>query len=271
MREAEISTLPGADSAREPVVADQPFSLAEWCCVALGGVLFLAMLVFLNIWQTPTDTLRNEVFPVVVEPFGLSAASDMVDTNTWLTVHWDRTYLQSLRTGKVSVTVDIVSSLPVRALNANADRDTYLQMFGDHQLHRVAERATLTLERDGLGWRLAGAAPEQFDAQARTRAYLAHTSQGPLTFVADEGVYTDATAYSSMRVDDHHFGGGLTTMVGIGAMLVGALFGVATGSTVPSALGLLTGFALGFGPESLISWLIPGPAALTGAQALGIF
>jgi len=169
MNEAEISTLPRADAA-DARTADRPLSRGAWIGIVLGGTLFVAALVFLGLWRTPTDTLRDDVFPVVVQPFGLASASDMVDTNTWLTVHWDRTLIQSLRTGKASVTVDIVSSLPDHALDANADRATYLQLFRDHQLHKVAERATLNFERDGLGWRLAGATPAQFDAQARMLA-----------------------------------------------------------------------------------------------------
>ena len=266
MSETEISMMPLTAEAGHSAAVATPLSRAEMIFMALVAVIAVAAMIFASVIQTPEQALR-QLFPVVVQPFGLSRASDMVDTNTWLTVRWDRPLVQSYRTGQVSARVDIVSSLPEHAIVDDADRDTYLEMFKARQLHKVVERATLTFERQGLGWRLASATPEQFDAQARTSAYLERTSNGPLTFVADKGVYTDKTAYSSLRVDENHFGGGLSIALAIVMLLIGTGIGVARNQPLPAFLGLVGAAVFAFGQQ----FIMPGPAALTGAQAWGIF
>jgi hypothetical protein len=220
----------------------------------------------------PPERALMTTFPDVTLPFGVSSASEMVDTNTWLKVKWDRSMRESFRTGKAVASVDIVGSLPVQALDAAAfaQRRAYLDLFAAGKLHKVTEHATLTFERHGLNWRLTGATPAQFNAQARTAAYLAHTTQGPLTFVSDGGVYRDDHPYSVTRVDAHHFGvsfGGFALVM----LVMGALMGVEKNSPGPVLAGILGALALTVGPHLIEVSFVPGGTAISGAQALGIF
>jgi conjugal transfer pilus assembly protein TraA len=222
--------------------------------------------------QTPSDAFK-QVFEGVTAPMGLPQASDMVDTNTWLTVHWDRTLAESFRTGRTNVSVDIVSSLPATAADAAhfATRDDYLALFKAGKLHKVAERATLTFERHGLSWTLEGAKPEQFSAQARTAAWLTRATQGPLTFVSDAGVYTDDAPYSSMRVDENHFGNFLGLALAVTMLLMGAGLMVAKNSPWPALTGMLGAVVVFWGPGWIAGFALPGTVALAGVQALGFF
>jgi hypothetical protein len=224
------------------------------------------------ILQTPKDAL-SEVFRGVVAPVGLSTATSMIDTNTWLTARWDRSLVESFRTGKVSASVDIVGSLPDYAINAAAfdERQTYLDLFKAGKLHRVAEHATLTFERHGLDWRLTGVTPEQVSAQARTAAYLAHAAHGPITFEADKGVYADERVYSSARVDETYFRGAGGVPLALGMLLMGALIGIVKKAYMPVFTGVTGALFITFAPAVLVGVIELGAPALASAQAWGIF
>ncbi|MBK3780272.1 hypothetical protein G3A43_08375 [Paraburkholderia aspalathi] len=263
----------GASEACAPCTSRaQPLpKFVGWLMALFAAQLFL-LLVVSGLLQTPKDALVT-TFPDVSLPFGLSSASEMVDTNTWLKVKWDRLMLESFRSGKVVASVDIVGSLPVAALDAAAfeQRQTYLDLFAAGKLHKVTEHATLTFERHGLNWRLTGATPEQFSAQARAAAYLSHATQGPVTFVSDAGVYRDDTPYSVYRVDQHHFAASFGWLLAMTMLVGGCLVGVAKNSPAPVLAGMLGAAVLCFGQHFIDASLIPGGPPVSGTQALGIF
>lgn len=270
---ASDTGTPGASEACAPCASpSQPLPKFVGLLMFLFAALLVLLLVVSDLLKTPKDALVT-TFPDVSLPFGLSSASEMVDTNTWLKVKWDRSMLESFRSGKVVASVDIVGSLPVEALDAAAfsQRQTYLDLFAAGKLHKVTEHSTLTFERHGLTWCLTGATPEQFSAQARAAAYLSHATQGPVTFVSDAGVYRDDTPYSVYRVDQHHFGSSFGWLLAMAMLVVGAFVGVAKNSPVPAVAGIVGGVVLCVAPHLIDPALIPGGTAISGTQALGIF
>lgn len=266
----ELPLADGHDTAIPTPHATVVPTRAGW--LAAGTSLLLVITIFiLSCLDTPKQALEN-VFRGVVAPVDLSTASSMVDTNTWLTAKWDRSLADSFRTGKATVSLDIVGSLPDHALDAAAfgERQTYLDLFRTGKLHRVAEHATLTFVRDGLSWKLVNVAPAQLNAQARTAAYLSHATTGPVTFVADQGVYNDDRGWSSLREDQTHFGISLAIPLAITMLVMGTAIGLAKGNPLPVFSGAAGALVLFFGPN----WVL-GLSALTQAlvsvQAWGIF
>ncbi|AQH05635.1 hypothetical protein A9R05_42195 (plasmid) [Burkholderia sp. KK1] len=222
-------------------------------------------------FETPGEVFFH-IFSAVTEPGG-GASTTMFDTNTWLSAKWDRSLLDSYRTGKAVVTVDIVSSLPDHALDdANLSaRQTYLDLFKAGKLRKVTERATLSFERNGFGWNVIGATPDQFDAKARIAAYLSHATQGPLTFVEDAGVYRDDKPYSAIRLTLNSFiVGAAGTMLSLGSLGVGLAFAIVKGRVSPVLAGVGCAFVITFGPDWLISVLTHSPAPLGGSQPWGL-
>lgn len=223
-------------------------------------------------FETPGEVFSG-IFWTVTKPVGVYSTTAMIDTNTWLSAKWDRSLLDSYRTGKAVVTVDIVSSLPDRALDdANLSaHQTYLDLFKAGKLRKVTERATLSFERNGFGWNLVGATPEQFDAKARIAAYLSHATQGPLTFVGDAGVYRDDKPYSAIRLTLNSFMvGAAGTMLSLGSLGVGLAFAIVKGRVSPVLTGVGCAFVITFGPGWLISVLTHSPAPLIGSQPWGL-
>jgi len=274
MTDPSIAAVPRAvDQEAEP--RDEVPSF--WLLAAVPVlVTALALALALGVLQllSPERALC-QVFSNVLKPFSLARATDMVDTNTWLTVQWDRSLVQSIRTGRVTATVDIVTSVPDHPLDpaSFAKREVYLQLLKAGQLRKVIERATLTFEMHGgpgfvlAPWRLVGSSAEQFNAQARANAYLARETHGPLTFVADEGVYTDTTSYSTMRVDAHHSGEFFGLIFALTALIVGASLAIAKGSAIPVISGVFAAAVIFYGPGYLLASAMP---ALRGVLDWGI-
>ncbi|HIH2744978.1 TPA: hypothetical protein ACYLN4_000647 [Burkholderia lata] len=238
--------------------------------------LFVSLLVVVGIAACAVETpgqVFSGVFWTVTKPVSMDSVTAMIDTNTWLSVKWDRSLLASYRTGKAAVTVDILSSLPDHALDEaslNA-RQTYLDLFKAGKLRKVTERATLSFERDGLGWRLVGATPEQFGAKARIAAYLSHATQGPLTFVQDAGVYRDDKPYSAIRLTINGFMvGAAGTMLSVALLAVGLVLAIVKGGVSPILTGIVCPLVITFGPGWLISALTHSPAPLIGSQPWGL-